>query len=110
MIKKVATYTSLYTFLASSYVYFRYGQSHALSLFLGGAMMLLNIGMLRVSWGLIFSKKSIALVVFTIIFKYLIFGAIFWFLMSSSWLSPSFFLVGLASLVAASLAASLKKK
>lgn len=77
----------------------------AASVLIGGSIMLLNLGGLTFLWGLIFSKKSIALAVFTIIFKYVILGLILWNLGSVTWLQPIGLVLGLSSLLFAALAA-----
>ena len=71
--------------------------------------MLLNLAGLSFFWQLIFLKKSIALAVFVIIFKYVILGTILWNLTSAHWLKPVGFLLGLASLVFAIIVATLMK-
>lgn len=63
--------------------------------------MLINLAGLAFVWSLIFAKKSIALAVFIIIFKYVILGMILWGLSSAQWLKPAGFLVGITSLVVA---------
>lgn len=62
-------------------------------------MMWANVLGLAWFWRLIFQKKSIALAVFAIIFKYLILALILWSLSSSQWLSPAAFCVGLTALL-----------
>ncbi len=71
--------------------------------------MLLNLAATSFCWKLIFCKKSIALAVFVIIFKYVILGVILWGLSRAGWLNAIGFLVGLTSLVFSILAAMLIK-
>lgn len=61
--------------------------------------MLFNLLGLWILWKLIFSKKSIALAVLVIIFKYLILGLILWNLNQIQWIRPLGFVLGLGSLL-----------
>ncbi len=61
--------------------------------------MLINLLGLWILWKFIFSKKSIALVLLVIIFKYLILGLILWNLNRIPWMQPLGFILGLSSLV-----------
>lgn len=110
MIKLTAVFMVAYTLVLAAGSYFTWsfdgrGLSMAASVLLGGGIMLFNLGGLTFLWSLIFSKKSIALAVFTIIFKYVILGLILWNLGSVTWLQPIGLVLGLSSLLFAALAA-----
>lgn len=99
MIKYIAISIFIYTILATAVGFLWMDQSFALSVLIGGVTMLINIFGLAFFWRLVFSKKSIALAVLIIIFKYLILAAVLWSFTSMRWLSPIGFCVGLASLI-----------
>mgnify|MGYP001614170302 CR=1 FL=1 len=101
MIKNTATIIVIYTALAAWVAYFYFNLDFSLSILLGGLIMLLNLAALAYVWSRVFAKKSIALAVFIIIFKYVILGMILWGLSSAQWLKPAGFLVGITSLVVA---------
>ena len=109
MIKLTAALIAFYTLLVAGIGsgYFHYDFSY--SVLAGGLIMLLNLAGLAFLWSLIFSKKSIALAVFVIIFKYVILGLILWSLSSVNWLNPMGLVIGLASLIFAVLAATFIK-
>lgn len=101
MIKNTAAAIVVYTLLTGIAAYFCLNLDYTFSILLGGLMMLLNLAGLAFVWRLIFAKKSIALAVFIIIFKYVILGMILWSLSSALWLKPMGFLLGITSLVVA---------
>ena len=109
MIKKTATGIIVYTIVISLGAFFTYGAEHSLSVLSGGMLMLVNLAGLSFIWSRIFSKKSIALAVLAIIFKYLILGTVLWALMTAQWLRPIAFLFGMASLIFSALFSALKK-
>lgn len=98
-----------YTVLISALLFLYQGQDVALSCLLGGGIMLLNLWGIYILWHLIFSKKSIALAVFVIIFKYLILGVVLWNLAAMGWIKPLGLVSGLSTLVLAILSATLMK-
>ncbi len=99
MIKNTAIIASVYSLIIGTFSYFYFGPTFSANVFIGGALVLLNLAALSFSWKRIFSKKSIALAVFVIIFKYVILGMILWSLSVSGSLNVFGILVGLASLV-----------
>ena len=101
----IAIYTVVATFAASYYV----DRAFALSVLLGGVTILVNIAGLAFSWRLIFMKKSIALAVLVIIFKYLLLGMALWGLIELKWLSSTGFCIGFGSLVFGILTAAIFK-
>jgi hypothetical protein len=109
MIKKISFFILLYTLLGFALSYWFLNSAFALSFMVGGLAMLANVVGLSLIWRLIFYKKSIALAVFIIIFKYLILGMILWSFASVKWLSPVGFVCGLAALLFAVLLAALLK-
>jgi hypothetical protein len=110
MIKYIATSIFLYTLVATGAGFIWANQSFALSVLIGGITMLINIFGLAYFWSLVFSKKSIALAVLIIIFKYVILAAVLWSFTSMRWLSPIGFCVGLASLIFALIVSLVLKK
>lgn len=109
MIKNIAFLISLYTLAGLCGGYFYLSGAWALSFALGGLLMLVNLLGLAFVWRLIFAKKSIALAVLVIIFKYLIFGMILWSFASVKSLQPGAFVLGLAALLFAIAAATLHR-
>lgn len=109
MIKKISLYLLLYTLIGFTLSYWLLNSSFALSFMVGGLAMLANVVGLSFIWRLIFYKKSIALAVFIIIFKYLILGMILWSFASVKWLSPIGFVCGLSALLFSVLLAALLK-
>ena len=105
MIKIVAFAIAIYTVAATLAANYFLNQAFALSTLLGGLAILANLAGLAFSWRLIFMKKSIALAVLVIIFKYLLLGMVLWSLVELKWLNPAGFCVGLGSLVFGVLAA-----
>lgn len=99
MIKLLAISIFLYTALATAVALSFQTTGFAVSVALGGGTMGVNVLALSLMWRLIFSKKSIALAVLVIIFKYLILALILWSLASIKWLSPIGFSIGLAALL-----------
>lgn len=109
MIKTTAQILFGYTVLLSVVLFFTSGQDSALSCFFGGLIMLVNLLGIYFLWHLVFSKKSIALAVFVIIFKYLILGVLLWNLAKVSWMKPVGLILGLSTLVFAILSTTLLK-
>ncbi len=109
MIKNIAIILCIYTVLAASLIYKFWGIEQAVATLIGGLLMFVNVISLSYLWKLIISKKSIALVIVVIIFKYLILGMILWGLTSGVWLKVEGFLVGIVSLIFAILIANLQK-
>jgi hypothetical protein len=109
MVKNISFLIAIYAFLGALLGYLFVSTDFAASLMVGALIMLANLAGLAFSWNLIFSKKSIALAAFVIIFKYVILGMILWFLASVNWLKPIGFITGLASLVFAVVAATVIK-
>lgn len=107
MIKIVAFAAAIYTVAACIVAVHYVNQAFSMSVLLGGLAVLLNIAGLSYSWRLIFMKKSIALAVLVIIFKYLLLGMVLLSLVKFKWLSPAGFCIGLGSLVIGVLAAAI---
>ena len=99
MIKNITIIVIIYSLTVSLLSYFYINANFSISVLFGGLAMLLNLAALSFSWSLIFSKKSIALAVFVIIFKYVILAAVLWGLSTTKWLNIMGFLTGLTSLV-----------
>lgn len=79
----------------------------AFNCLVAGAIMLLNFLAITWLWKIIFNKKSIALAVLIIIFKYLILAMILWKLSSWIVLDPVGLVVGFSSLLFAALTTTL---
>lgn len=109
MIKTIALFLLGYTLLLSVVLFFTNDQESALSCLFGGLLMLVNLLGIYLLWHLVFSKKSIALAVFVIIFKYLILGVVLWKLANVSWMKPIGLILGLSTLVFAILSTTLIK-
>lgn len=108
MIKNIAIsiigYTTILALIALRY----YEVGHSLSIIAGGTTMFLNILGLNFIWKQIFTKKSIALAIVAIIFKYLILGISLWSLSAIKWLNVSSFIIGMTALIFAILTEALK--
>lgn len=109
MIKFTAQWLFIFTLIIASVLYFTLGNEVAYSCLFGGGIMLANLFGIYLLWFLVFSKKSIALAVFVIIFKYLILGAVLWNLTSIPWMRPIGLLLGFSTLLIAILSATLMK-
>lgn len=110
MIKITAIYTFIFSILLAAVLYYVSSSEMAWSCLFGAAVMLLNLLGLWILWKFIFSKKSIALAVLVIIFKYLILGLILWNLNQIQWMRPIGFISGLSSLMFGVVCAALLKK
>jgi hypothetical protein len=110
MINLVAISVALFTLILSLVCFFVFNVDTGLSCLFGGALMMINMLGLALLWRLIFSKKSIALAILVIIFKFLILGLILWNLRQAEWIKPIGFVLGLSSLVLGILGFSVYKK
>jgi hypothetical protein len=110
MIKITAISSFVAAAIFSMILYFTSGLETAVSCLFGGTVMVLNLFGLWFLWKLIFSKKSIALAVLVIIFKYLILGLILWNLNQIQWIRPLGFVLGLGSLLVGVLCTALFRK
>lgn len=92
MIKLVASLTTLFSLVLCLMFLLTTGPEMAISCALGAAIIIINFLGIVFLWRLIFFKKSIALAVWVIIFKYGILGLILWSLSHYQWMQP----IGLA--------------
>ncbi len=99
MIKVVAAATFVFSAILILVCYASLGLDGAFSCALGAAVMLTNLIGIWFFWKLVFLKKSIALAILVIIFKYVILGLILWDLSQYQWLQPVGFIIGLSSLL-----------
>ena len=99
MIKIVAAATLLFAIILTTASYIGSGIDSALSCATGAGTMLINLIGIWFCWRLVFLKKSIALAVLVIIFKYLILGLILWNFAKYQWFQPVSFIIGLSSLL-----------
>lgn len=109
MIKLTARFLIVYIVLASVALYFSLGTPAAYSCLAGGGLMLLDLGGFYLAWQLYFRKKSIALMVLVIIFKYFVLALVFWSLTKVSWIHPFGFVIGISTLVLAILSMTVAK-
>lgn len=109
MIKFTAMAVAIFTLLISFGLYFHSGIDMAVSCLFGGAIMFVNLLGIYFLWHSVFAKKSIALAVLVIIFKYLILGAVLWNLASVVWIKPVGLILGLSTLVLGILSTTLIK-
>lgn len=70
-----------------------------ISIVLGGSLMGLNTILLLWSWSQVFAKKSIALAVGVIVFKYALLGVFIYQALVSNWINPLGFLIGILTLL-----------
>jgi hypothetical protein len=110
MIKFTAMSSFAASIILSIILFFTTGFETAISCLFGGTVMVVNLFGLSFLWKLIFSKKSIALAVLVIIFKYLILGLILWNLNQIQWIRPLGFVLGLGSLMIGVVTTALLKK
>lgn len=83
----------------SAVIFFVAGKIESISFFSGAAFATLNTLFLVFIVSRLFKKKSVALSIILIIFKYLIFGLGLYFLVTSKQLMVSWFVVGLSFLL-----------
>ncbi|MBC7742757.1 MAG: hypothetical protein H7061_11195 [Bdellovibrionaceae bacterium] len=110
MINVVALATLFWALILATVSFMFLGSSATYSCILGSAIMLINLIGIWFFMKLVFLKKSIALVVGAIIFKYLILGMILWNLAKYQWLQPLGFTIGLSSLLLAVVSSVFYKK
>ena len=109
MIKLTARFLIVYIILAATVLYFSSGIPAAYSCLAGGGLMLLDLGGFYFAWQLYFRKKSVALMVLVIIFKYFVLALVFWSLTKVSWMDPLGMVLGISTLVLAILSMTLAK-
>lgn len=110
MIKIVASLTSIFTFLLATISFYAFDAETSWSALFGGGLMIINLLGLWFLWRQIFFKKSIALVVLIIIFKYLILGLILWNLNQIEWMRPKGLILGLSALIFGIVGSTIYKK
>jgi hypothetical protein len=69
------------------------------SLFIGGALMMLNFALLAWTWQMIGRKKLVALSLLIIVSKYTILAVVLYSILSLPWVQPLGFLVGISIFV-----------
>ena len=107
MIKLTAALSILYAVVIASVYFINKNTDAALSCLIGAGIMFLNLIGFYIAMKLVFAKKSIALTVLVIIFKYTTLSFVFWKLTQVSWLQPVGFVAGIATLVLAILSMTL---
>lgn len=107
MIKLIALLIFIYSLLGAIALKAIYNNQAAISCLFAGMIMIVNLVGLFFIWRIVFYKKSIALAVLVIIFKYLILGWLLWFLSESEWIHSIGFVVGFSTLLLAILSATL---
>lgn len=81
-----------------------------ISIIAGVFGLIINFLVLSLAWKLIFLKKSIALAVLVIIFKYLILALVLWAISTAPWFEPVGFVLALASFLLAIVCSTIFKK
>lgn len=76
---------------------------NSLSYAAGSGLVFMNFLFLASGWGLIFSKKLIALAIFLIVIKYAILGTLLIYCLKQPWLNLTWFAVGVSSFLGAAL-------
>lgn len=74
-------------------------QHNSMSAVVGSVLMTMNLAVLVETWRRIFLKKSIALAVTAIVFKYAILGTIIYLIVTSGRVQLSGFLIGLTTVL-----------
>lgn len=98
VIKQVLMYQALFSVLILGGTY-AFAPHNVLSAALGCGLIAVNLPAVIWSWSRIFQKKSIALAVSVIVFKYAILGVIIYLVTSRPELDGMSFLIGLTSIV-----------
>ena len=75
----------------------------------GSGLILFSFILLGWSWGLIFSKKMIALAIGIIVFKYAILGIIIYTLVRLNWFVPLWFAFGVSSFALSAFAYAMRE-
>lgn len=88
MIKTIAKTQVLLSLIASLILWAVINQNAAVSCFATAAMLLLNLFGLYLLWKVVFLKKSIALGLLIIIFKYPLIALILWQMSKQAWVQP----------------------
>lgn len=95
--KLIVISQALITILGSLLIAHFAATPQAFSYAAGSGTILLSFILLAWGWGLIFSKKMIALAMGIIVFKYAILGIIIYTLVHLHWFAPLWFAMGIAS-------------
>ena len=109
MIKQIAAINLALGAMGSLILFFIVNQNVAITCLATSILLVGNLMGLYFFWRIIFFKKSIALAVLVIIFKYLLLGMFLWTLANDKSLNPAAFCIGLGSLIFAALTAVLVK-
>jgi len=95
--KLIVISQGLFTVLGSLLVDYYAAMPEAFSYAAGSGLIFLSFVLLAWGWGLIFSKKMIALAIGIIVFKYAILGIIIYTLVHLQWFAPLWFAIGVSS-------------
>jgi hypothetical protein len=88
MIKTIAKTQALLSLIASLVLWLLINQNTAVSCLATATMLLLNLFGLYILWKVVFFKKSIALGLLIIIFKYPLIALILWQMSKQDWVQP----------------------
>ncbi len=88
MIKKIILTQSILTFIAMFVLWATVGKNAAISCFITALILLINLLGLYIFWKVVFFKKSIALGLLIIIFKYPLIALILWQMSQQTWVHP----------------------
>jgi hypothetical protein len=95
--KKIAIIQALCMAIpAPIFLYFS-AQQQLISFLIGSFLILLDVALMGLGYGLIFKKKLVALAIGIIVFKYAILGIIIFQLVKQPWLSSLWFCLGIAT-------------
>jgi hypothetical protein len=88
MIKKIAATILVLSLFVSSMLFVFMNQNAAISCFFTSMVLILNMTGLYIFWQIVFLKKSIALGLLIIIFKYPLIAYCIWQMSKQSWVNP----------------------
>lgn len=88
MIKKIATLNLIFSLAISTVLLIFLNQNAAISCVFTSILLVLNMAGLYIFWQIVFLKKSIALGLLIIIFKYPLIAYCIWQMSKQNWVSP----------------------
>lgn len=104
MVPHLVFYHIVFTGLFSALLLVMGLQSEIMSLLVASVLVGLNLVLLVWGWRRIFLKKSIALAVSAIVFKYAILGVLIYLILTRMQINPLAFIVGLSTMIPTTLA------
>ncbi|AHZ85669.1 hypothetical protein AB1A81_00040 [Bdellovibrio bacteriovorus] len=107
--KYVLAIQALTTLLGGVLLGFFAAPQHTYSFISGALVILVSFFLMGWAWGLIFSKKLVALAIGIIVFKYAILGIIIFKLVDQTWFDTLWFALGVASFILSALGYAVKE-